>query len=75
METIIPPLERAVAIAGGQVALARKLGLKQAHVWWWLNRAKKLPAEQAIAIEKATDGKVSRHELRPDIYPIEERAA
>jgi TorA maturation chaperone TorD len=61
-------LERAVEIAGGQSALARKLGLKQANVWHWLNRAEHVPAEQAIAIEAATNGAVSRAELRPDLF-------
>jgi DNA-binding transcriptional regulator YdaS (Cro superfamily) len=74
METIsLSPLQKAVTVAGGQLALAKKIGLKQGHVWWWLNRSKKVPAEQVIAIEKATG--VSRHELRPDIYPIRDRAA
>ena len=62
------PLERAVEIAGGQSALARKLGLKQANVWHWLNRAEHVPAEQAIAIELATGGAVTRAELRPDLF-------
>jgi TorA maturation chaperone TorD len=62
------PLERAVAIAGGQSALARKLGVKQANVWHWLNRAEHVPAEQAIAIEHATGGQVVRGELRPDLF-------
>lgn len=57
-------------IAGGQSALARKLGLKQANVWHWLNRAEHVPAEQAIAIEAATDGAVSRAELRPDLFAL-----
>lgn len=69
METIsITPLQRAVAIAGGQVALATKLGLKQGHVWWWLHRAKKVPAERCMAIERATGGKVTRYQLRPDVF-------
>ena len=67
-------LKRAVEIAGGQTALAEALGVKQAHVWNWLNRDNALPAEYCIPIERATDGRVTRHELRPDIYP-DERAA
>lgn len=64
-------LKRAVEIAGGQTALARALGVQQAHVWNWLNRDKVLPAEYAIPIERATGGAVTRHELRPDLYPVE----
>ena len=68
-------LERAVEIAGGQSALARKLGLKQANVWHWLNRAEHVPAEQAIAIEAATGGAVTRAELRPDLFAASDAAA
>lgn len=70
------PIERAVEIAGGQSALARLIGCKQAHVWWWLNRSLRVPAEYVLPIEAATEGAVTRHDLRPDIYPeTVERAA
>ena len=67
-------LERAVEAVGGQASLARlvtKLGRKctQAHVWNWLNRDLKVPGEYVLPIESVTG--VSRHELRPDLYPIE----
>jgi DNA-binding transcriptional regulator YdaS (Cro superfamily) len=62
-------LEEAIRIAGSQSALARLVGVKQAHVWNWLYRDKRVPAEYVLLIEKATG--VSRHLLRPDIYPIE----
>ena len=64
-------LEKAVELAGGQTALASCIGVKQTHVWNWLNRDKRVPAERVIAIEQATHGRVSRHALRPDIYPVE----
>ena len=68
-------LQKAIEIVGGQTALARHLGLKQPHVWNWLNVAKRIPAEFVIEIEKATDGRVSRHELRPDIYPKDQTSS
>lgn len=61
-------LQRAIDIAGGQSALARLLGKKQGHVWHWLHQVQRLSPEIAIAIERATEGKVSRGELRPDIF-------
>ena len=60
-------LLKATKTAGGQSALARKIGRKQQDVWRWLNRLKRVPAENVLAIEAATG--VSRHELRPDLYP------
>ncbi len=35
----------------------------------WRNRG--VPAERVLEIEAATEGKVTRHELRPDLYPLE----
>ncbi len=68
-------LEKAVDLAGGQTALANLLGVTQGRIWNWLNRDQKVSPEMVIAIETATGGKVSRHDLRPDIYPIETPAA
>lgn len=67
-------LARAIECIGGQAALARCLGKKQAHVWGWLFRSGRVPATMAIPIEKATGGKITRHDLRPDIYPREDVA-
>lgn len=70
-------IKRAVVCVGGQTALADRLTeimqkqIKQAHIWNWLNRDKKLEGEYCIPIEKATEGKVTRHQLRPDLYPME----
>jgi len=59
-------LKNAVALAGGQTALARLIGVKQAHVWNWLQTGR-VPAERCIQIEKATHGAVLCEDLRPDI--------
>ena len=62
-------LTKAIAIVGGQTQLARLLGVKQANVWHWLKKADRVPGEYVLAIEKATGGEVTRHQLRPDLYP------
>lgn len=68
-------LEQAVEKAGGQAALAKRLQAEgfakcvQSHVWNWLNRDDALPAEYVLPIERITG--VSRHDLRPDIYPLD----
>lgn len=68
----IDALKRAIAAAGGQVALAKILGLKsQGSISNWIHRNERVPAEHVLAIERATG--VSRHDLRPDIYPRERR--
>lgn len=69
------PLEKAINLANGQSELARKCGISQQKISYWLRKAKRVPAEHVISIERATGGRVTRHELRPDIYPQEEHAA
>lgn len=60
------PLQRAIAIAGGQTALARKLRVTQPCIAQWVRR-KRIPPERVLEVERETG--VSRHDLRPDIYP------
>lgn len=62
-------LAKAIDIVGGQTQLARLLGIKQANVWHWLNKAERVPGEYVLAIEAATGNQVTRHDLRPDLYP------
>lgn len=60
-------LDRAIEIAGSQSALARTLRISQNAVSRWARRLTALPPEHVLAIEAATG--VSKHDLRPDIYP------
>lgn len=72
METSATPFEAlkaAVARAGSQAAMGRLLGVSQPTVWKWLQSTKRLPAEHCLAVEMATG--VSKHLLRPDIYPAD----
>lgn len=56
--------------------MARRLGVRQGHVWAWLNRNKSgFPAELCKCVEAATNGAVTRHDLRPDIFGPAEHAA
>ena len=56
---------------GSQAAIARAIGVTPPYIWQIANGMRKIPADHVIAIESATDHKVSRHDLRPDIYPRE----
>lgn len=71
-----PALQRSCEAVGGQKALADLIGTTQSQVWFWLKRSKKgVPAEYCAKIEEATKGEVSKHELRPDLYPADKRPA
>jgi DNA-binding transcriptional regulator YdaS (Cro superfamily) len=65
-----PPLEKAIKIVGSQYRMAKILGKRQSVIWYWL-KSGHVSAEFVIPIEQATGGQVTRHELRPDIYPEE----
>jgi UDP-N-acetylglucosamine 1-carboxyvinyltransferase len=65
----IEALEKAIEIAGGQSALGRLIDRDQKAIWAWLNTTQKVPAEDVLRIESAVEGKVSRYDLRPDVYP------
>lgn len=72
MAMSIEALRQAIKAAGGQTALARAIGKTQGHVSQWLRR-EHVPAEEVLKIEAATG--ISRHDLRPDLYPREGEAA
>lgn len=69
----IEALRQAKSILGSEAAVAAAVGVKQPSVNHILNNGKKVPAEWCIPIERATDGKITRHALRPDLYPDDER--
>jgi DNA-binding transcriptional regulator YdaS (Cro superfamily) len=68
----ITALERAVEAAGSQSKFAAAVGTSQQLVSYWLTNRKALPAEFVLPAEAALG--ISRHDLRPDIYPKEQAA-
>lgn len=50
-----------------QIELARLLNLNRATIWWWLNK-NGVPAEYVLTVEKFTEYRVTRYEIRPDIF-------
>lgn len=65
-------VHRAIECAGSQEALARLTGISQSNISKLVRTtgdfAKSIKAEHAVAIEKATNGVVTRVQLRPDIF-------
>lgn len=75
------PIERVFEILGGPSAVAKhfsdeKTGKPLTHwaVCKWRN---KVPADRVLRLEQLTAGRVTRYELREDIYgkPPDQRAA
>lgn len=74
-------IKRAIKVAGGLTELAKRIGVSPQVVANWRARgAKGVPAERVLDVERATIDeetgapRVTRHDIRSDLYP-RERAA
>lgn len=56
-------VDEAIAAAGGPSALCRELGIRPEATYSW----KRIPAARVLQVEAASG--ISRHLLRPDLYP------
>ena len=63
-------ISKAIRCCGSQRKLARKMGVKPERVSYLLNSARKISIEDAILIERATDNKISRHQLLHGLNPV-----
>jgi DNA-binding transcriptional regulator YdaS (Cro superfamily) len=68
MEDKSEALKRAVKSVGGQASFARAIGVTAQAVSQW----DEVPPLRVLAVERVSG--VSRHDLRPDLYPVEEEA-
>lgn len=55
-----------------QSGLARQLGITQGAVYQWTKRG--VPANRVLELERLSGGEMTRHELRPDLYPPQDAA-
>jgi DNA-binding transcriptional regulator YdaS (Cro superfamily) len=62
-------LKKAIESAGGQAEFARLIGITAQAVSQW----DEVPPLRVLVVEKVSG--VSRSELRPDLYPVEEARA
>ena len=61
---MIDIVREAAEVVGGIGKLADAIGIARQN----LNRWDKVPAERVIPIERATQGRVPRHRIRPDLF-------
>jgi DNA-binding transcriptional regulator YdaS (Cro superfamily) len=62
-------IHKAIELLGSQQALAKECGVTRAAVSKW-SLGRRVSAESAMAIHKATNGEIALHDLRPDLWPI-----
>lgn len=67
----ITAVKLAVDAAGGPAKVAAAFGITSQAVSQWVQ----CPDRRAIALERLCESKVTRHDLRPDLYPQDEAAA
>ncbi len=61
----ILPIQKAANLLGGFLGMAEKCDVSVQAAYKW---AKQVPVERCKQIEELTKGKVTRSELRPDIF-------
>ena len=66
-----PLIEKALEGFGSQAALAEAAGFSQTAINFILNGKMGISAEMAVGIDRATGGRVSKSDLRPDLWPRE----
>ena len=62
-------VKRAISAGGGAVKLASGLRISSQAISQW----RRVPAERVLDVERVTG--ISRHDLRPDLYPRAPEAA
>ena len=62
------PIARAVQILGGPAKVAVLLGVTTQAVCFWRDELRKFPIEFCSVIESATDGEITRQDMRPKDY-------
>lgn len=63
-------VQAACTVAGGQAGLSRSLGVTAAAVNQWIKGLRPVPPKHCVAIERATNGAVTRRDLRPDDWHL-----
>lgn len=55
---------------GAVKALANQIGANSSDISFWSSGARPVPVRSAVAIEKATNGAVTRRDLRPQDWHL-----
>jgi len=77
--TPVDAINRVVQIVGTQTLVANALRaltghpITQSTVHYWMKGRHPVRAECVLACERLTGGVVTRHDLRPDLYPKNSR--
>lgn len=59
-------IKKAIKVSGSITALAKSIGVVPSAISNWLARGGDIPIEHCTSIERATNGAVTRKDLRPN---------
>jgi len=63
-------IAQAINVVGSATRLAKILNVSVQAVCFWRDGKRSVPANRCLAIERATNGQVTRAELRADAHEI-----
>ena len=63
-------INKAGDFAGSQKLLADLVGVSPSNVNQWASGVRPVPIEKCVAIERVTNGAVTRKDLRPDDWQL-----
>lgn len=63
----VPPIQLAIDHFGSKADFARAIQEKPMTIQQWVRR-NQIPLKHVVKIERATGGKVTKEQLRPDVF-------
>lgn len=64
----VSKFSEAIDLLGGQSEAGRQIGASQQRIYFILNKSRKFPDDLVIPVENATGGRITRIDLRPDLF-------
>jgi hypothetical protein len=61
--------ENKTRLVNALTALKPESKVTTSHIYNWIARDEKVPADWVLALSECVDWKVTPHQLRPDLYP------
>lgn len=60
-------VDEIASLLGGRSEIARLVGVRPPSVYCWT----RVPAEHVLLLEEAVKGRISRHQMRPDVFGLD----
>jgi DNA-binding transcriptional regulator YdaS (Cro superfamily) len=64
-------MEKLISYFGSHLKTAQAIGVTRNFITMVVNGKRRLSFHKVLLIEEITNGAITRHDLRPDIYPVE----